>query len=287
MSYSTLILSLLFLVLSSIPPSFCVYDDGCFRDQAPCNQGGMFPHAKDKAECQAQLVALEVFCGLYCPFNCSHKCRQCYKFMIYGTHVCCPDGYCIPHGMRCNEGEAIVCCNDADIPVKCSSTGKLCCNIQGTNCSDSDACCDGLNCATNMTSGNNVCMSCYPSGEHCLITHNKECCNPAYHCVNEVCQYCALTGENCTSPRCCYKDDKCIAGKCCKNTTNEECIVCASYLESCRDNRSDFEIPCCHGMRCAPNGYCYCRTRNSSCTSNESCCVNYYCDTKNNTCQYI
>ncbi len=221
MSYSTLILSLLFLALSSIPPPFSAYEDGCFRDQAPCTQSGMYPHAKDKFLCQLTITSLKITCAHVCLFTCNHSCRKCMNNIIYAsTSDCCPEGYCIPYGMTCDGNRKIKCCNDNGISVGCNN--NRCCNTQGTKCGGSKVCCDSLNCGYNQTTGDNVCMSCYGSGEGCSITEDVECCNPAYHCVNKVCQYCSLTGEDCTSATCCYEDDTCIAGKCSKNTANEE-----------------------------------------------------------------
>ncbi len=288
MSYSTLILSLLF-VLSSIPPSFCVYDDGCFRDQAPCTQPSMFPHAKAEDDCKSSVFAFNRTCS-NCSNDCLEGCRTCIKDLVYETTTsCCPEGYCIPHGMECSgiPSRTIECCTDNGIHVTCND--KVCCNAGGTKCTSDDACCGTLNCTYDSYYGENVCKSCYPSGEACFIDHHTECCDPEYICVDSVCKKCSLTGEDCTSAGdCCYDDDKCITGKCCKSTTDEKCIVCASYLEACNDSRNDFDIPCCHDMRCAPNGFCYCGRTGADCTNNKACCDGYYCDTeKGNTCQLI
>ncbi len=289
MSYSTLILSLLLSVLSSIPPSFCVYDDGCFRDQTPCTQGSLFPYAQDASDCAVGVVMYKNLCT-WCLLGCDSACTNCIKFMVYNSiRACCPNGYCIPSGMDCfgNSEMIISCCTDNGMPVQCSNDG-VCCNPQGAKCTNNDACCGIYNCGYDMATGNNICQFCYASGEPCSITDHIECCGRESHCVNQMCQSCSLTGEDCTSAGdCCYDDDKCITGKCCKSTTDEKCIVCASYLEVCNDGRSDFDIPCCYDMRCAPNGYCYCGTGDASCTSDKTCCDGYYCDPKSNTCQYI
>ncbi len=79
MSYSTLILSLLFLVLSSIPHSFCVYEDGCFYDDPEnCRSDALFPHAKDKSACDANVVGVNIFCIFHCFFDCTNKCRDAF-----------------------------------------------------------------------------------------------------------------------------------------------------------------------------------------------------------------
>ncbi len=292
MSYSTLILILLFLVLSSIPPSFCVYDDGCYYDQRPCTQESLFPNADSPQDCAANLEHVRDFCFGCENDDCFEDCRTCLKYMTYDTTTsCCPEGYCIPHGMKCEEGQSkvIKCCDDNGIHVICGWVDKVCCNVEETKCTSSDACCGELICAYSLTTGDNVCQRCYPSWEACSVTDHEVCCDPEYHCVKGVCQKCPLTGQHCTGgSECCYQDDICLDNKCCKIYTHDDCIVCASYLEVCNDTRSDFNIPCCYDMRCAPNGYCYCGTGDANCTSNLTCCDGYYCDTKkNNTCQYI
>ncbi len=258
MSYSTLILSLLFLVLSSIPPSFCVNNDGCYYDQRPCTQESLFPNAESPRDCARNLGKSHRNC-LLCNFGCPENCRSCLKKSIYDTTTsCCPEGYCIPFGVECSEDQSKVinCCDDNGIIVTCDST-RVCCNNIGANCSTDDACCGILNCGYNATTGGNVCQICYQSMDICTTNDDILCCDPEDHCVGGLCRHCSLTGQDCSiSSGCCYANDICVSGQCCKEPPESECNICAGHLEVCNDIRTGYKIPCCYNMYCSDSGVC-------------------------------